>query len=127
MSDALRRPTDGELNILRVLWAQGPSTVRQVHNALSGGRTISYTTTLKMMQVMHDKGLVARDTSRRSHVYTPVHSEDRMQRHLVGDLLDKAFGGSPSRLVMHALQGRAASDEELDAIRSLLDSLQEKP
>lgn len=118
------RPTDAELVLLRILWRIGPSTVREVHRTLEEERDsdIAYTTVLKMLQIMHDKGLVHRDESQRSHVYTPVHSEAQVQGKLVKDLLDRAFGGSASRLVMRALTERPADREELDQIRKLIDA-----
>jgi predicted transcriptional regulator len=115
------RPTDAELAILRVLWDRGPSTVRQVYEVLSAERDLAYTTVLKMLQIMDEKGLVVRDGSGRTHVFQPRLSRDQTQRSLVGDLLDKAFGGSASSLVMQALATRRASREELDAIRKLLE------
>ena len=117
----LPRPTDAELAILRVLWQRGPSTVREVNEALTDS---GYTTVLKMLQIMTDKGLVVRDESERAHVYTARHSEQRTQRQLLADLMDRAFGGSPAKLVMQALSGRKASSEELNAIRDLLDRME---
>lgn len=119
------KPTDAELNILRVLWSQGPSTVREVMEALSQQRHTTYTTVLKTMQIMHDKGQVVRDTSQRSHVYTPVHPMEEVQADLVGDLIDRAFGGRSSDLVLRALSDRPATPEEVRAIRALLDDLEE--
>ena len=119
------RPTDAELAILRVLWSRGPSTVREVMEALSSERHTTYTTVLKTMQIMHDKGQVHRDTSQRSHVYTPVQPAEQVQGSLVGDLVDRAFGGSTSDLVLRALTERPATKEELDEIRALLDALEE--
>jgi predicted transcriptional regulator len=118
----LPRPTDGELEILRVLWRRGPSTVRQVHEAL--GRPAGYTTVLKLLQIMTAKGLVRRDESERTHVYRASLSEGRTQRQLVKDLLDRAFGGSARQLVLQALGGGQASPEELAQIRQLLDELE---
>lgn len=115
------RPTDAELAILRILWGRGASTVRQVHEALSRDRPTAYTTTLKMLQIMTEKGLVRRDESDRTHVYQPRLSEEQTQRQLVRDLLDRAFGGSASKLVMQALATRRASSEELSEIRKLID------
>ena len=118
------RPTDTELAILRVLWALGPSTVRQVHSAWEAERgVVAYTTVLKLLQVMHDKRLVVRDTSTRSHVYTPVYDEGTVQRSLLSDLVAKAFGGSASDLVMRALSSRHSSPEERRRIRQLIDRL----
>ena len=121
MADRVPRPTDAELAILRVLWERGPSTVRQVHEVLAGERETGYTTTLKLMQIMTEKGLVTRDESTRTHVYATHLSQDQTQRQLVRDLLDRAFGGSASKLVMQALAARSASPEELSEIRRLLD------
>ena len=109
----LPRPTDGELAILRVLWARGPSTVRQVHDVLSRDRPAAYTTTLKLLQIMTEKGLVRRDDADRSHVYESRMTEGQTQRQLVRDLLDRAFGGSASKLVLQALAARRSTPEEL--------------
>jgi len=120
------RPTDAELAILRVLWERGPSTVRQVHEVLVArvGPT-AYTTALKLLQIMTEKGLVRRDDTDRSHVFTPRLSEDQTQRQLVRDLLDRAFGGSASKLVMQALNARRATPEELGEIRKLSEARRE--
>jgi predicted transcriptional regulator len=115
-----RKPTDAELGILRVIWARGPSTVRQVAEAL--GRDDAYTTVLKLLQIMADKGLVTRDESARTHVYTAAHSEQQTQRQLVTDLLQRAFDGSAAKLVLQALSSGKASKEELAEIRRLIDS-----
>ena len=115
------RPTDAELAILRVLWERGPSTVRQVHDALGRERPTAYTTALKMLQIMTEKGLVRRDESDRTHIYQARLSEEQTQRQLVRDLLDRAFGGSASKLVMQALATKRASAEELSEIRKLID------
>ena len=115
------RPTDAELAILRVLWERGASTVRQVHEALTPERPTAYTTALKMLQIMTEKGLVRRDESDRTHVYFPRLSEEQTQRQLIRDLLDRAFGGSASKLVMQALATKRASAEELTEIRRLID------
>jgi predicted transcriptional regulator len=117
----LPRPTDGELSILRVLWERGPSTVRQVHDILSRDRAAAYTTTLKLLQIMTEKGLVRRDDSDRSHIYQARMTETQTQRQLVRDLLDRAFGGSASKLVMQALAARRSTPEELTEIRRLLE------
>lgn len=121
MSRQHPRPTDAELAILQVLWQHGPSTVRQVHEKLSGTRETGYTTTLKLMQIMAEKGLVTRDESARTHVYHARRSRDATQRQLVSDLLDRAFGGSAAALVMQALSAHPASAEELREIRRLVD------
>lgn len=120
----LPMPTDAELAILRVLWTSGPSTVRQVHEALSSQQNTGYTTVLKLMQIMAEKGLVDRDETERAHVYYPRWSEQKTQRQLVGDLLDRAFGGSSSQLVLQALSSKKASHQELAAIRQMLDELE---
>jgi BlaI family transcriptional regulator, penicillinase repressor len=119
-------PTDAELAILAVLWKQGPSTVRDVHEALRSTQDTGYTTVLKLLQIMTQKGLVKRDESQRSHVYRAAVTADRMQKRLVGDLLDKAFSGSAHDLVMRALSIKPASREELAAIRALLDEAEQK-
>ena len=118
----LPRPTDAELAILRVIWRRGACTVRQVHEVLSRERPSGYTTTLKLMQIMAEKGLVSRDARDRSHVYSARLREEQTQRQLVRDLLDRAFGGSASKLVMQALAARRASADELREIRRLIDS-----
>lgn len=120
------RPTDAELAILRVLWERGPCTVRQVHEALATReRATAYTTALKLLQIMTDKGLVRRDDSDRTHVYTPRLSEEQTQRQLVRDLLERAFGGSSSKLVMQALHAKRATAEELGEIRKLIEARRE--
>src|SRR5918999_4257588 len=120
------RPTDAELAILRVLWERGPSTVRQVHEVLVGrDRPTAYTTALKLLQIMTEKGLVRRDETDRTHVYQARLSEDQTQRQLVRDLLDRAFGGSASKLVMQALAARRATAEELGEIRKLIETRRE--
>ena len=116
-----QRPTEGELAILSVLWRRGPSTVRQVHEALGGDRRSGYTTTLKLMQIMTDKGLVRRDASARAHLYEAAMEAEQAQRKLVSDLLAKAFDGSVRKLVMQALSAGELSPEELAEIRKLLD------
>ena len=116
-----RKPTDAELAILQVLWAKGPSTVRRVAEVMNdAGREIGYTTILKLLQIMTEKGLVVRDESARTHVYAAAHTEDQTQRQLVTDLLDKVFDGSAAKLVMQALAATKASPEELAEIRKLL-------
>jgi BlaI family transcriptional regulator, penicillinase repressor len=114
------KPTKAELAILRVLWARGPSTVREVHEELSRRRPLVYTTSLKTLQIMTEKGLVLREEVGRQHVYRARQREQDTQRRLVGDLLDRAFGGSVSQLVLQALAARRASPEELREIRRLL-------
>jgi len=120
------RPTDAELAILRVLWERGPSTVRQVHDVLSANREFAYTTTLKLLQLMTEKGVAVREEDGRVHLYRAAVAQEETQRHLIRDLVDRAFGGSPSRLVMQALAATPASAEELREIRRLLKEHEEK-
>lgn len=115
------RPTDAELAILRILWERGPSTVRQVHEVLAHGRPGAYTTALKLLQIMIEKGLVERDERDRTHIYRARLSEETTQRQLVRDLLDRAFGGSAGKLVMQALATKRASADELRDIRKAID------
>jgi predicted transcriptional regulator len=118
------RPTDAELAILRVLWNRGPGTVREVQSRLGEG--VGYTTVLKMLQIMTEKGLVGRDETQRAHVYQARVGEEQTQQHLLGDLLDRAFQGSTARLVMQALSTRRATPEELAEIRRLLETMTEE-
>ena len=120
----LPRPTDGELSILRVLWARGPSTVRAVQETL--GPDTGYTTVLKFMQIMTEKALLIRDESARTHVYEAAIPEEATQRQLVKDLVDRAFAGSAQKLVLQALSSKRASREELAEIRRLLDEIERK-
>ena len=122
------RPTEAELEILQVLWKSGPSTVRQVHEILGKTRSTGYTTTLKLMQIMVEKGLLLRDESSRTHVYRVKVSQEKAQRELIRNLLSQAFGGSTKSLIMQALSAKASSAEDLAEIRGLLDELEgEKP
>ena len=114
------RPTDAELEILRVLWDHGPATVREVLEVITQSRDAGYTTVLKLLQIMTDKGLVSRDESERSHVYRARYAEAETQRQLVHDLLARAFGGSTEKLVLQALSTTRASDTDLAEIRRLL-------
>jgi predicted transcriptional regulator len=116
------RPTDGELEILRVLWHRGDSTVRDVYDALSKTRPLGYTTVLKMMQIMADKGLVSRDEDQRAHVYSARVPQEQTQRQMVRDLLRSVFNDSASQLMMQALASRKTSSKELAQIRQLLDA-----
>ena len=121
------RPTDVELAILRVLWSRGPSTVREVHQALVeqiGREDTGYSTTLKMMQVMHDKGLLARDESVRPQVYRAAQGEEQTQTEMVRDLVDKVFGGSARKLVLRAVESENVSADELAQIRKLLKQME---
>lgn len=118
------RPTDAELAVLHVLWQRGPSTVRDVHEGLESKEPTGYTTVLKTMQIMADKGLLERDESQRAHVYRPAQSQAQTQRHLLRDLTRRAFDGSPAKLVLRALADDPASKEDLAEIRRLLDQLE---
>jgi predicted transcriptional regulator len=120
----LPRPTDAELSILRVLWRRGPCTVRQVNEEL--GEETGYTTVLKFMQIMTEKGLVVRDESERTHVYEARLPEEETQRQLITDLLERAFNGSAKKLVLQALSTKKASADELAEIRKLLDEMERK-
>ena len=117
------RPTNAELEILRVLWRRGASTVREVHEELTAAKPTGYTTVLKLMQIMSEKGLVRRNVEQRAHVYEAREAEEVTQRQLLGDLLDRAFDGSATKLVMQVLSSRRASATELDEIRAVLDEL----
>ena len=120
------RPTDAELAILRVLWDRGPATVREVWERLSDRRT-GYTTTLKLMQIMTEKGLLVRDERRQTHVYSARHPQQQTQKALVKDLLDRAFGGSAPKLILGALSAKRVTPEELAQIRKMLDELEGEP
>ena len=120
------RPTDAELEILRIIWSRGPSTVREVFEEMAKTRNAGYTTVLKFMQIMMEKGLVKRTEAHRIHMYEATVPQEQTQRQLVRDLADRAFGGSPSSLVMQALAAKPASDEELAQIRKMLDEYERR-
>ena len=122
----LPRPTEAELELLRALWTHGPMTVREIHRSLPSEKATGYTTTLKILQKMTDKGLVSRDESNRSHVYHPVMKAEQTQRQLVRDLLNRAFGGSAAQMVVQALAEKKASPAELAEIRRLLDAMEDQ-
>jgi predicted transcriptional regulator len=115
------RPTDSELEILTVLWSIGPATVRQVYDVISRRRAVQYSTVLKFMQIMDDKGLVRRDQKQRAHIYKAARSRERTQQQLAGDLLERAFSGSAKALLLGALSARKTTKEELNEMRRLLD------
>lgn len=117
-------PTDFELEILQELWARGPLTVREVHDTLSKRRQLVYTSVLKAMQLMFEKGLATRDEAQRSHVYAPAVKEHEVKSRIVGNLADQVFGGSAAGLAMHALSTRPASSEEIRMIQDLLENLE---
>ena len=121
-----RRPTDAELEILTVLWSRGPSTVRAVHEVIAKRRPAQYTTVLKQLQIMDEKGLVRRDGSGRAHVYQASQPREATQSQLAGDLLDRAFAGSASSLMMGALSARKASKKDLAELRELLDEYEKR-
>ena len=120
MSETRRRPTDAELAILRVLWTRGPSTVRQVQDVLSKSKKTGYTTVLKFMQIMVEKGLLRRDDTTYAHIYEARVPREQTQRNIVADVLDRVFEGSMSRLVVQALAAKGATVEELAEIRKIL-------
>jgi predicted transcriptional regulator len=120
------KPTESELEILQTLWAKGLATVREVHEDLARTKDVGYTTTLKLMQIMHEKGLVKRDDSMRTHVYQAAVNKEKTQKHLLGKMIDNLFGGSPTQLVIQALGEHKASPEELEEIQALLDNLKNK-
>jgi predicted transcriptional regulator len=120
------KPTESELEILQVLWEKGLATVREVHEVLSKTKDAGYTTTLKLMQIMNEKGLVKRDASMRTHVYQAAVNKEHTQKHLLDKMIDSLFGGSSTQLVIQALGEHKATDEELEKIQQLLDSLKNK-
>ena len=119
------KPTESELEILQILWAKGLATVREVHEELSATKEVGYTTTLKLMQIMHEKGIVKRDASMRTHVYQSAVNKEKTQKHLLSKMIDSLFGGSPTQLIIQALgDGKhKASKAELEKIQVLLDNL----
>jgi BlaI family penicillinase repressor len=119
-------PTDAELDILRVLWERGPATVREVHDVIAESRDIGYTTVLKQMQVMHQKGLLSRSERFRSHVYAPAQSQTQTQRQIASAVLRQAFDGSARELLQSALAGRKVDPRELDEIRQVLDDYERR-
>src|SRR5690348_10488280 len=122
----LPKPTAGELEILRVLWSRGPSTVREVQEELSESKSMGYTTVLKLLQIMTAKGTVRRDEGQRAHVYEACQPAMETKRQLVGDVLQRVFEGSASELMIHALEGRRTSRKELEELRRLLDEYERR-
>jgi BlaI family penicillinase repressor len=120
------RPTESELEILQTLWTKGLATVREVHEDLAKTKDVGYTTTLKLMQIMHEKGLVKRDDSMRTHVYQAAVNKENTQKHLLSKMIDSLFGGSSTQLVIQALGENKASQEELEKIQALLDNLKKQ-
>jgi len=121
MSRQPPRPTDAELEILTILWSRGPSTVREVYESVNQRKPAQYSTVLKFMQIMAEKGLVRRNEKQRAHVYEAAQPREWTQRRLAGDLLQRAFGGSATNLLMGALSARKASKQELAELRRILD------
>jgi predicted transcriptional regulator len=121
MTRSPQKPTASELEILRVLWARGPSTVREVHDALSEKKSLGYTTVLKLLQIMTTKGTVRRNETQRAHVYEAGLPAEQTKRQLAGDMLQRVFEGSASQLMLHALADKKASREEIEELRALLD------
>jgi BlaI family transcriptional regulator, penicillinase repressor len=121
MRQTPQKPTAAELEILRVLWTRGPSTVREVHETLSENKSLGYTTVLKLLQIMTAKGTVRRNETQRAHVYEACLPAEQTKRQIAGDMLQRVFEGSASQLMMHALAGRNASREEISELRRLLD------
>jgi len=120
------KPTESELEILKILWNKETATVRDVHLELSKTKESGYTTTLKLMQIMHEKGLVKRDDSMRTHVYQAAVNKEKTQKHLLSKMIDNLFGGSPTQLVIQALGEAKASPEELERIQALLNDLKKQ-
>lgn len=120
------KPTESELEILQVLWYKGIASVREVHEELSKTKEAGYTTTLKLMQIMHEKGLVKRDDSVKTHIYQPAVSREKTQKHLLGKMINTVFGGNTTQLVIQALGNHKASPEELEEIQQLIDNLKKQ-
>jgi predicted transcriptional regulator len=120
------KPTESELEILNILWEKEKATVREVHEQILQIKDCGYTTTLKLMQIMHEKGLVTRDDSSKTHIYQPAVSKQKTQKQMVGKMIDTLFAGSPAQLVMQALGNHKASTEELDEIMKMLNDLKSK-
>jgi BlaI family penicillinase repressor len=124
MASTQPKPTPGELEILRVLWECGPRSVREIQRALNKIKPTGYTTVLKLLQIMTDKGLVTRDEKQRPQIYRPRYRREHTQRQMLHDLVQRAFGGSVKALVLQALAGRKSSREELEEIEKLLDRME---
>lgn len=120
------KPTDSELEILNIIWEKGDSTVREVHEVLEQTKEVGYTTTLKLMQIMHDKKLLTRDTSSKKHIYKAAISQENTQGQIVQRIVDNVFNGSAMQMVMQALGNHKASNKELDQIREYLDQIEKE-
>ncbi|HCN82615.1 MAG TPA: transcriptional regulator [Sphingobacteriaceae bacterium] len=117
------KPTESELKILQILWKKSECTVRDVHDVLELSKDAGYTTTLKLMQIMHEKGLVSRDTSSKTHIYKAVAAKEQIQQQMLDKMIDTVYNGSAARLVMQALGNHTASKEEIDLIKKYLDQI----
>jgi BlaI family penicillinase repressor len=126
MSTKTIKPTESELEILQVLWEKDKASVREVHEELLVSKDVGYTTTLKLMQIMHEKGLVKRDDSFKTHIYQASVSKEKTQKHLLGRMINNVFGGSPAELVLQALGNHKASPAELEEIQQLLNNLKDR-
>lgn len=126
VKEKISQPTERELEILSILWKRGRCTVKQVNEEMSKKEQTGYTTTLKLMQIMHEKGLLVRDDSKYKHIYKPASSEEKTQRQLVGSMLDKAFSGSAEKLVMRLLSSKKISADELEKIKKLIKEIEVK-
>jgi predicted transcriptional regulator len=120
----LNKPTESEMEILQILWEEGPSTVREVHEILSGTKESGYTTTLKLMQIMHDKGMLSRNDESKTHIYSALIKKESVQKQVVGNMIKGLFKGSSAKLVMHALGNHRASSEEISEIKKYLDEME---
>lgn len=120
------KPTESELEILQVLWSRETASVREVHEELAKSKDVGYTTTLKLMQIMHEKGIVKRDDSFKTHIYQAAVSKEKTQKHLLGKMINTLFGGSPTELIIQALGNHKASPQELEEIQHLLDNLKKQ-
>jgi predicted transcriptional regulator len=123
----LPRPTEAELELLNILWQNGPATVRDLHQAISVKRAIGYTSVLKLLQIMTDKGLVEREESGKAHIYRPVGTRQQTQSQMVRDISERVFAGSAAALAMHALSTQPVSDQELDELRRLIEQKRNQP
>jgi predicted transcriptional regulator len=120
----LNKPTESEMEILQILWEEGPSTVREVHEILSGTKESGYTTTLKLMQIMHDKGMLSRNDESKTHIYSALIKKESVQKQVVGNMINGLFKGSSAKLVMHALGNHRASSEEIGEIKKYLNEME---
>ena len=125
-NNKLLKPTESELEILQILWEKGKATVREVHEELSAYKDSGYTTTLKLMQIMHEKGLVERDDSSKTHIYEAVITRENTQKQMVGKMVSSLFGGSTSQLVMQALGNHKTDSKELEQIKKYLEEIEKK-